>query len=81
MEESQEEAMHREDVLQMHRAIEEALKIISDITLSTVNTPTPAPVNDDWQGYGTTNGHTPPTQRFVHFLYLIYRFLSTQLNR
>ena len=66
MEESAEEAQHREDTLKMYGAMEEALRIISDISMNTVNTPTPAPVNNDWlavpqsSGPSYQNGGPPP---------------------
>jgi len=48
MEESAEEATHREDILRMYHATKEALRVIGDVTTSTVTTPAPPPVNDDW---------------------------------
>jgi len=48
MEESQEEAMHREEMLRMYHATKDALSIIGDVTTSTVATPVPPPVDDEW---------------------------------
>ena len=48
MEESQEEAQKREEMLRMYHACKEALKIIGDVSMATVGTPIPPPVKDDW---------------------------------
>lgn len=48
MEESAEEAAHREEILRMYHATKDALAIIGDVTSSTVSTPVPPPVDDDW---------------------------------
>nr|CAG4638278.1 EOG090X01UE [Cyclestheria hislopi] len=48
MEESQEEAMKREEMLRMYHACKEALRIIGDVSMATVSTPVPPPVKDDW---------------------------------
>ncbi|KAK7094464.1 dynamin-1-like isoform X4 [Littorina saxatilis] len=60
MEESPEEAQRRDEMLRMYHALKEALTIISDISTSTVSTPTPPPVKDDWlepsQGSQPYNG-------------------------
>ncbi|XP_014767854.1 dynamin-1 isoform X2 [Octopus bimaculoides] len=48
MEESSEEAMRREEILRMYHATKEALNIISEVTTSTVTTPLPPPVDNDW---------------------------------
>lgn len=48
MEESQEEAQKREEMLRMYHACKEALKIIGDVSMATVSTPMPPPVRDDW---------------------------------
>jgi len=47
MEESQEEAQKREEMLRMYHACKEALKIIGDVSMATVTTPMPPPVKDD----------------------------------
>lgn len=57
MEESAEEAQRRDEMLRMYHAMKEALTIIQDITSSTVTTPTPPPVNDDW--LEANAGNTP----------------------
>jgi hypothetical protein len=48
MEESPEEAAHREEMLRMYHATKDALAIIGDVTSTTVTTPVPPPVDDDW---------------------------------
>ena len=48
MEESQDEALHREEILRMYHATKDALAIIGDVTTSTVATPVPPPVDDEW---------------------------------
>ncbi|GFN82802.1 dynamin-like protein [Plakobranchus ocellatus] len=48
MEESAEEAQRREEILRMYHATKEALQIIGEVSTSTVSTPTPPPVKDDW---------------------------------
>ncbi|BFZ05833.1 hypothetical protein BsWGS_08872 [Bradybaena similaris] len=48
MEESAEEAQRREEILRMYHATKEALKVIGEVSTTTVTTPTPPPVNDDW---------------------------------
>jgi len=48
MEESADEAARREDILRMYHATKDALNVIGDVTSSTVSTPVPPPVDDDW---------------------------------
>ena len=48
MEESADEALHREEVLKMYHATKDALTIISEVTAKTSATPVPPPVDDDW---------------------------------
>ena len=48
MEESAEETQRREELLRMYHATKEALRIISDISVATVSTPVPPPVDNDW---------------------------------
>ena len=48
MEESPEEATKRDEMLRLYHACKEALQIIGDINMSTVTTPLPPPVKDDW---------------------------------
>jgi dynamin GTPase len=47
MEESQEEAMKREEMLRMYHACKEALRIIGDVSMATVSTPMPPPVRNE----------------------------------
>ncbi|KAJ0057171.1 hypothetical protein NL108_002108, partial [Boleophthalmus pectinirostris] len=48
MEESQEQAQHRDEMLRMYFALKEGLGIIGDISTSTVSTAMPPPVDDSW---------------------------------
>ncbi|KAK2916742.1 hypothetical protein Q8A67_001116 [Cirrhinus molitorella] len=48
MEESADQAQRRDEMLRMYHAIKEALSIIGDISTSTVSTPVPPPVSDNW---------------------------------
>ncbi|XP_061081852.1 dynamin-2-like isoform X2 [Conger conger] len=48
MEESVEQAQRRDEVLRMYHALKEALLLIGDISTSTVSTPVPPPVDNDW---------------------------------
>lgn len=48
MEESPEEAMKREEMMRMYHACKEALRIIGDVSMVTVQTPVPPPVKNDW---------------------------------
>lgn len=48
MEESAEEAQRREEILRMYHATKEALGIIGEVSSSTISTPAPPPVDDDW---------------------------------
>jgi len=48
MEESAEQAQHREEMLRMYHALKEALGIIGDISTTTVSTTMPPPVDDSW---------------------------------
>ncbi|MGH0117788.1 UNVERIFIED_CONTAM: hypothetical protein FKN15_039959 [Acipenser sinensis] len=48
MEESAEQAQHRDEMLRMYHALREALSIIGDINTTTTSTPTPPPVDDSW---------------------------------
>uniref|UniRef100_A0A8C2GPL7 dynamin GTPase n=1 Tax=Cyprinus carpio TaxID=7962 RepID=A0A8C2GPL7_CYPCA len=48
MEESAEQAQHREEMLRMYHALKEALNIIGDISTTTVSTAMPPPVDDSW---------------------------------
>lgn len=48
MEESAEESMRREELLRMYHTTKEALQIIGDVSVSTVSTPVPPPVDNEW---------------------------------
>uniref|UniRef100_A0A8B9GZV3 Dynamin-2 n=1 Tax=Astyanax mexicanus TaxID=7994 RepID=A0A8B9GZV3_ASTMX len=48
MEESAEQAQHRDEMLRMYYALKEALNIIGDISTTTVSTSLPPPVDDSW---------------------------------
>uniref|UniRef100_A0A8C9RPG3 dynamin GTPase n=1 Tax=Scleropages formosus TaxID=113540 RepID=A0A8C9RPG3_SCLFO len=48
MEESAEQAQHRDEMLRMYHALREALSIIGDISTSTISTSLPPPVDDSW---------------------------------
>ncbi|XP_073670601.1 dynamin-2 isoform X2 [Paramisgurnus dabryanus] len=48
MEESAEQAQHRDEMLRMYHALKEALNIIGDLSTSTVSVPVPPPVDDTW---------------------------------
>lgn len=48
MEESAEQAQHRDEMLRMYHALREALSIIGDISTTTVTTAMPPPVDDSW---------------------------------
>ncbi|XP_033829148.1 dynamin-1-like [Periophthalmus magnuspinnatus] len=61
MEESQEQAQHREEMLRMYHALKEGLNIIGDISSSTVTTACPPPVDDSWlQVTGMPSGRRSP---------------------
>uniref|UniRef100_A0A3P9A268 dynamin GTPase n=1 Tax=Esox lucius TaxID=8010 RepID=A0A3P9A268_ESOLU len=59
MEESQEQAHHRDEMLRMYHALKEALSIIGDISTTTVTTAMPPPVDDSWLS-PTPNRRAPP---------------------
>ncbi|AWP07744.1 hypothetical protein SMAX5B_015217 [Scophthalmus maximus] len=48
MEESEEQAQHRDDMLRMYHALREGLNIIGDISTTTITTAMPPPVDDSW---------------------------------
>ncbi|XP_051923853.1 dynamin-1-like isoform X2 [Hippocampus zosterae] len=61
MEESQEQAQRRDDMLRMYHALREGLNIIGDISTSTVSTSMPPPVDDSWlQVTGMPSGRRSP---------------------
>uniref|UniRef100_A0A8C5H6I7 Interferon-induced GTP-binding protein Mx n=1 Tax=Gouania willdenowi TaxID=441366 RepID=A0A8C5H6I7_GOUWI len=57
MDESQEQAQRRDEVLRTHQALKESLAIIGDISTSTITVPMPPPVDTSWVG-GTTGGRS-----------------------
>ncbi|XP_041754265.1 dynamin-1a isoform X3 [Coregonus clupeaformis] len=61
MEESQEQAHHRDEMLRMYHALKEALNIIGDISTTTITTAMPPPVDDSWLRPGGNNsgGRSP----------------------
>ncbi|XP_072309253.1 dynamin-1a isoform X15 [Eucyclogobius newberryi] len=63
MEESQEQAQHRDEMLKMYFALKEGLGIIGDISTSTVTTSMPPPVDDSWLQVqrGSSGGRSPAT--------------------
>uniref|UniRef100_A0A2K6QCS5 Dynamin 3 n=1 Tax=Rhinopithecus roxellana TaxID=61622 RepID=A0A2K6QCS5_RHIRO len=64
MEESAEQAQHRDEMLRMYQALKEALGIIGDISTATVSTPAPPPVDDSWiQHSRRSPPPSPTTQR------------------
>ncbi|TRY99067.1 hypothetical protein DNTS_021174 [Danionella cerebrum] len=61
MEESAEQAQHREEMLRMYHALKEALNIIGDISTTTITTAMPPPVDDSWlQVQGGPSGRRSP---------------------
>ncbi|KAJ8286834.1 hypothetical protein GJAV_G00043820 [Gymnothorax javanicus] len=61
MEESAEQAQHREEMLRMYHALREALNIIGDISTTTISTALPPPVDDSWlQVAGGPSGRRSP---------------------
>ncbi|XP_068562369.1 dynamin-1a isoform X1 [Cebidichthys violaceus] len=63
MEESQEQAQHRDEMLRMYHALRDALGIIGDISTSTITTTMPPPVDDSWLQVqrGGSGGRSPAT--------------------
>lgn len=49
MEESQQEAQRREDLLRTYNALKEALSIIGEVNMSTTYVPPPPPLKNDWR--------------------------------
>ncbi|KAL2092348.1 hypothetical protein ACEWY4_012146 [Coilia grayii] len=61
MEESQEQAQHRDEMLRMYHALREALSIIGDISTTTITTAMPPPVDTSWlQVQGGPSGRRSP---------------------
>nr|XP_015211931.1 PREDICTED: dynamin-3 isoform X3 [Lepisosteus oculatus] len=63
MDESQEQAQRRDEVLRTHHALKEALAIIGDISTTTITTPLPPPVDSSWlqAGQGGSRRSPPPS--------------------
>uniref|UniRef100_A0A8C2XGU7 Interferon-induced GTP-binding protein Mx n=1 Tax=Cyclopterus lumpus TaxID=8103 RepID=A0A8C2XGU7_CYCLU len=59
MDESQEQAQRRDEVLRTHQALKEALVIIGDISTSTITVPMPPPVDSSWVE-GAGGRRSPP---------------------
>ncbi|XP_022258398.1 dynamin-1-like [Limulus polyphemus] len=59
MEESQEEAVKRDEMLRMYHACKDALKIIGDVSMTTSYQPVPPPVKDDWLRASTPDSPRP----------------------
>lgn len=77
MEESAEESAHREEILRMYHATKDALKIISDVTTSTVTTPVPPPVDNDWiPNEAPLQPQRPPSNGQVYWVYFYYVILT-----
>ncbi|XP_063066328.1 dynamin-1a [Engraulis encrasicolus] len=63
MEESQEQAQRRDEMLRMYHALREALNIIGDISTTTISTAMPPPVDNSWLATpgGGSGGRSPAT--------------------
>ncbi|KAL2076399.1 hypothetical protein ACEWY4_028005 [Coilia grayii] len=63
MEESQEQAQRRDEMLRMYHALREALSIIGDISTTTISTAMPPPVDNSWLEVqrGGSGGRSPAT--------------------
>ncbi|XP_061549534.1 dynamin-3 isoform X1 [Phycodurus eques] len=60
MDESQEQAQRRDEVLRTHQALKEALAIIGDISTTTITVPLPPPVDNSWVGGSSGGRRSPP---------------------
>uniref|UniRef100_A0A8B9H448 Dynamin-2 n=1 Tax=Astyanax mexicanus TaxID=7994 RepID=A0A8B9H448_ASTMX len=70
MEESAEQAQHRDEMLRMYYALKEALNIIGDISTTTVSTSLPPPVDDSWlQVQGGPSGRRSEDKSWPHFCF------------
>uniref|UniRef100_A0A7N8YI33 Interferon-induced GTP-binding protein Mx n=1 Tax=Mastacembelus armatus TaxID=205130 RepID=A0A7N8YI33_9TELE len=69
MDESQEQAQRRDEVLRTHQALKEALAIIGDISTSTITVPLPPPVDTSWVG-GTSGGRRYSEMKMVTQIHL-----------
>ncbi|XP_075038557.1 dynamin-3 isoform X2 [Mixophyes fleayi] len=63
MEESAEQAQKRDEILRMRHALKDALQIIGDISISTVSTPLPSPVDDSWMQFHWSPPSSPTSQK------------------
>ncbi|VDL89475.1 unnamed protein product [Schistocephalus solidus] len=63
MEESAEEKRRRQDMITMYDTLREALNIIADVTVTTVATPLPPPVTDDWRDKPEPSAAAPTSHR------------------
>ncbi|XP_072294369.1 dynamin 3a isoform X2 [Eucyclogobius newberryi] len=63
MDESPEQQQHREDVLQKHTALKEALSVIGEISTATCTTALPPPVNSSWALPSSPNHHRKKSSR------------------
>lgn len=80
MEESAEQAQHRDEMLRMYHALKEALSIIGDISTTTVSTTMPPPVDDSWlQVQGGPSGRRSVTGNSAFLLYTV-NFVLLVLN-
>uniref|UniRef100_A0AAQ4S8G9 Dynamin-3 n=1 Tax=Gasterosteus aculeatus aculeatus TaxID=481459 RepID=A0AAQ4S8G9_GASAC len=61
MDESQEQAQRRDEVLKTHQALKEALAIIGDISTTTITVPVPPPVDSSWVGGPGGARRSPPS--------------------
>jgi len=73
MEESADEVVHREEIVRMYHATKEALRVVSDVTTSTVSTPAPPPVNNDWIKTSSSDAYL--VQRPESNGYVMYSFI------
>lgn len=71
MEESAEEAQRREEILRMYHATKDALQIIAEVSTSTVTTPTPPPVKDDWLSEESANSGPAYNKYVVVFFFFV----------
>ncbi|XP_062336845.1 dynamin-3 isoform X1 [Osmerus eperlanus] len=60
MDESQETAQRRDEVLRTHHSLKEALAIIGDISTTTISTPLPPPVDNSWCPSAAGRNRSPP---------------------
>lgn len=70
MDESQEQAQRRDEVLRTHQALKEALSIIGDISTSTITVPMPPPVDTSWMG-GSSGGRRCSYRKLVIYMQTI----------